>query len=299
MKKLLIAFIALSLLSCSDDDSSSTPTVEKNLDQMVVTHYPDGLAAPSYKQVYDFDDHNRVMQILHYSPQNELSSKRTYEYNQMLLSVTKTYDYGMSIGDPSQPSSVLSFSYDGSLRIIVVYSYVETGIEGVHSITSFTYNADNTISAEKTTSAPPEEDVVADYTYYKNADGRITKVVDADGAVVTQAVYSGNNMDSYTITGFTSKSYLFNSTVSPKGQYLNINLNKYDKSFNNTIIAEGFEAVSNGLSKYISQQTSSNDANSVVTTYTYEFDEDGYPIKVSLFKEGSTQPYEVREITYM
>jgi hypothetical protein len=293
--KLLLAFLAFSFISCSDDDSSPSQP-EKNLDQMVVTHYPDGQGANSYKEIYDFDDHNRVAQIMYYSPQNELSAKRTYEYDQMLLSVIKGYGGGM--GDPEQPTSVTSFNYDGSLRIIGIDSNVETGIEGIHTITSFTYNADNTISAQQTTSAPPEEDALTNFTYYKNADGRITKKVDSDNTIWTQAVYNGNNVQSYTQLGSPSMSYLFNTVNTPKGQYLNIGRNKFDGSFNNTIIAEGFAAVSNGVTNYVSQHTSSIASINLVVTYSYEFDEDGYPIKVNLFSAGSSQPYEVREISY-
>lgn len=293
--KLLLAFLAFSVISCSDDDSSPSQP-EKNLDQMVVTYYPDGINANSYKEIYDFDDHDRLTQISYYNLENELSAKTTYEYDQMLLSVVKSY--GSSMGDPNKPSSVTSFNYDGSLRIIGMDSNVETGIEGIHTVTSFTYNADNTISAEETTSAPPEEDVVKNCTYYKTADGRIVKKIDSEGNILTQAVYENYNLKSYTRQGSASMAFLFNNDVTPKGNYLNINLNKYDGNFNNTILAEGFPAFSNGVSNYISQHTSSIAEINLTVTYTYEFDEDGYPIKVSLFSQGSSQPYEVREISY-
>jgi hypothetical protein len=293
--KLLLAFVVFSLISCSDDDTSPSQP-EKNLEQMVVTHYPDGINSNSYEEVYDFDAYNRLTQISYFSPENELSAKKTYEYDQMLLSVIKGYGGGM--GDPEQPTSVTSFNYDGSLRIIGMDSNVEAGIEAIHTITSFTYNADNTISAQQTTSAPPEEDALTNFTYYKNADGRIVKKEDADNTIWTQAVYNGSNVQSYTQLNLPSMSYMFNTVDAPKGQYLNIGRNKFDGSFNNTIIAEGFAAVSNGVNKYVSQHTSSIASINLVVTYTYEFDEDGYPIKVSLFSAGSSQPYEVREISY-
>lgn len=299
MKKVLFAFIALSLLSCSDDDSSTAPSVQKNLDQMVITHYPDGLAAPNHKEVHDFDDHNKITQISYFSPQNELAAKRTYQYNQMgLLSVVKTYGYDMGMGDPNEPKSVVSFNYDSSLRIIGIDSNIVYGIEGVHTVTSFTYNADNTISVEEITSSPPEEDVVKNYTYHKNTDGRITKLVDSEGTVYTQAVFEGANVLSYTKTGSASMSYAFNVNDTPKGDYLKINTNKYDGSFNNTIMAEGFQAVGNGVSNYISQDTYSMEGVSGTTNYAYDFDQDGFPKKVSLSVQGSSTPHQIREITY-
>lgn len=293
--KLLLAFLAFSVISCSDDDSSPSQP-EKKLDQMVVAHYPDGINANSYKEIYDFDDHDRLTQISYYNPENELSAKTTYEYDQMLLSVVKSY--GSSMGDPNKPTSVTLFNYDGSLRIIGMDSNVETGIEGIHTITSFTYNADTTISAQQTTSAPPEEDALTNFTYYKNADGLITKKVDSDNIIWTQAVYQAGNIASYTQLGTASMSFEFAENYLVKGNYLKINVNKFDGSFNNTIIAEGFKAVGNGFANYISQHTASNAVSSQITTYAYEFDQDGYPIKVSLFLEGSSQPYEVREISY-
>ncbi|PZR22522.1 MAG: hypothetical protein DI539_05500 [Flavobacterium psychrophilum] len=293
--KLLLAFLAMSVISCSDDDSNpAIPPVEKNLDQMVVKRYqPSGNV---YKDVYDFDD-NKVTIINRYDGQDENFSKTTYEYNENgLLSVAKTYGYSM--GDPNQPSSVVSYTYDSSLRIIGIDGVESSGIEGTHTITSFAYNADNTISAEEITSAPPEEDAVKNYTYSKNADGHIVKKVDADNTIWTQAVYNAGNIESYTQLGAASMSYLFNTANTPEGDYLNINLNKFGGDFNNTILTGGFGAVNNGVTNYISQQTSANASSSQITIYTYEFDEDGFPIKVSLFKQGSTQPYEVREISY-
>lgn len=293
--RLLFAFLAFSFISCNDDDSNPTQPVEKNLDQMVVKRYqPSGNV---YKDVYDFDDDNKVTIINRYDGQDENFSKTTYEYNENgLLSLTETYGYGM--GDPNQPSSFTSFSYDGSLRIIAIDDTDAGGIESTETTTHFTYNNNNTISAHETIVGPPSEDIIRNYTIHINADGRIVKKVDADNTIWTQAVYNAGNIESYTQLGTASKSYLFNTANTPKGDYLNINLNKFGGNFNNTILAGGFTSVSNGLSNYISQQTSANASTSQITTYTYEFDEDGYPIKISLFLQGSSEPYEVREIIY-
>jgi YD repeat-containing protein len=291
--KLLLAFIAFSFISCSDDDASPSQP-EKNLDQMVIKKYNNGTYGQ--KVVYDFDDHNRVTLINRYDAQDEYFSKTTYEYDQMLLSVEKTYGFGM--GDLNEPSSVISYNYDSSSRLISIDDHDAAGVEFSDTNIIFTYNADNTISAVETIVGPPSEDIINNYTYHKNADGNIVKKVDDGNTVLTQAVYDGANVLSYSRLGWPTWSYQYNVSDSPKGDYLKINTNKFDGSFNNTILAEDYPSVSNGVTNYISQHTISNTQVSDVTTYTYEFDDDGYPIKVSLFKQGSTQPYEVREISY-
>ncbi|RDI05635.1 hypothetical protein [Flavobacterium sp. AG291] len=293
--KLLLAFFALSVISCSDDDSSWPSPPEKKLDQMVVKRYQNN--GSIYKDVYDFDDDNKLTIINRYDSQDESFSKTTYEYNESgLLSVTKTYGFGM--GDPSQPSSITSFSYDASSRITGIDDMDASGIEGTHTITSFVYNADNTISAVETVSGPPSEDVTTNYTFYINDYGHIEKKVDADNTIWTQAVYWSGNVESYTQLGASSMSFEFVENEFVKGSYVKINQNKFGGNFNNAILAGGFASVSNGVVKYVSQQTSTNASTSQVLTYNYEFDDDGYPVRVTLFVLGSSTPYEVREITY-
>lgn len=294
--KLLFAFLAMSVISCSDDDSNpTTPPVEKNLAQMVVKRYQNN--GSIYKDVYDFDGDNKLTIVNRYDGQDENFSKITYEYNASgLLSVAKTYGYSM--GDPNQPSHVTSYTYDGSSRITGIDDTESSGIESTQTITSFTYNSNNTISAVANIIAYPEEEVIKNYTFHVNADGHIVKKVDADNTILAQAVYNAGNIESYTQLSAPSMSYLFNTANTPKGDYLNINLNRFGGDFNNAILSGGFASVGNGITNYVSQQTSTNATTSQITTYTYEFDEDGFPIKVSLYTQGSTEPFEVREITY-
>lgn len=290
--KLLLAFLAFSFISCSDDDTSPSQP-EKNLDQMVVSRYEDGNYVS--KLIYDFDDHNRLTQISSYNTENEFFHKKVYEYDQMLLVAEKAYYLDGSM-DPNVPSFVTTFSYDGSLRINHLDRTSNLGIEGYQLSTSFIYNADNTISAEEIYTGLPSEDETTYFTYYKNGGGNITKKVDAEGTMLMQAVYEGDNVISATdLNLFGTTNYQFNIAQTPKGGYISIYTNRFDGNLNNALLSDGFLAVSNGVNKYVSQAAYSDGINVI---YEYEFDEDGYPIKVSLFVEGNTQPYEVREITY-
>lgn len=280
--KLLIAFMALSLVSCSDDDNSSNGSGQ--LDKYVITSYnEDGEAFDSYDIKFD---NNRMTGVYFHTPSGQIVDKREFYYNEngSLSKIEAFRD------DEAEPYIINEIAYDGEGKISTTnMSYFDEWGGESSSVSHYQYNSDNTITCTE----EHDSGNVFIKTYYKNASGKIYKIIDQDE--IQEVTYDGDNIATYS-SGLGNMSYTFDNENTPAGPVLQSQLNQMNGNMDNTILFMGFSQITFGVSKYVVGQTSSD--GSANTTYVYEFDSNGYPVKLKSFKEGSTQPSMIREIFY-
>ena len=287
--KLLFAFMVLSIISCNQDDDNSPviPVVEKKLDKILSTNYNSDDAIVTTATL-TFDDNDRLLSEYGYKASGVLYRQRIYTYNENgLLVELDSHEDGASINT--------KYKYDNSGRVTESDNMFAI-IEGVRTVRTFTYNADNTISvnANMTSYGPEgEETSTAQYKYFLNAAGQIYRKTNSNGDVLAEAVYQGNNIVSFS-EGNSSIVFDFNETNQTKGQFHGIVKNWYGDNWQNAILLDGFQAAGLGVSNYVIKQTSS----SGILTYNYEFDAEGYPVSVERIDESTNQPRQVREIFY-
>ena len=287
--KLLFAFMVLSFVSCIEDDNNSpvTPVVEKKLDKMLSTNYNSNDAIVSTATL-TFDDNDRLLSKYIYNASGKLIGQRICTYNENgLLAEMDAHEDGATINT--------KYKYDNSGRVTESDNMFAV-IEGVRTVSTFTYNADNTISVNTNmTSYGPEgeETSTAQYKYFLNAAGQIYRKTNSNGDILAEAVYQGNNIVSFS-EGNSEIVFDFNETNQTKGQFHGIVKNWYGDNWQNAILLDGFQAAGLGVSNYVIKQTSS----SGILTYNYEFDTEGYPIKVERLNIGTAQPRQVQEVFY-
>ncbi|ALM50226.1 hypothetical protein AMR72_15835 [Flavobacterium psychrophilum] len=304
--KLLIALFAFTLMSCSDDErypettvtipsdpDNGNPTdpvvVEKKLEKILYINYrEDGTISSTGK--FEFDDAEKMVLVDGFSATGVPLRKREFTYNEKGLLINTNFH-------ESGSSNTTFYEYDALGRIVKT-SNAYAIYEAVFTNRLFTYEDDGSITVdEKVYEDSLEEgggEIIlsqGQYKYYKDAAGNIYKKTAANGNVITEAVYGNGNIVSYT-SGSSSISFGFNTTNLPKGQYHNISKNAYG-GLQNAILIEGFAAVGLGISNYVTEQNAVDK-----TTYAYEFDKDGYPVKISFFKNDSDKPFQIREISY-
>lgn len=303
--KLLFAFIALSLFSCSSNDDSENNdgnnpggnpiAVEKELAKITDTRFKaDG--AVNTTTISEYTDNKAISEATYMA--DALVAKRTYTYNESgLLTELKAYDASMF--GLERPYAIALCTYDDQGRIIRFDDTV-TIIESDNTVTTFTYNNDTTITASADYyDVVGGEHVITVDKYYVNQAGRVYKKTGSDGTVKLSVLYIGDNVTSYT-EGTASQIFEYDIANEPKGQYHNIVQNLYGGNFTNAMLVNGFSAFSYGVSKYVTRQNTTNSAgtNTSFVTYSYDFDSDGHPVKVKCYKNGNSLPYMIREISY-
>jgi hypothetical protein len=276
--RLLIAFMALTLSACSDDDQSSTGP--KKLQQVNNISYNDnGTISHTGKLLFD---NGRLSQIISYRPSGEQFSKSTFFYNDdNLLVESKLYTINTSV-----PYLTTSYIYDDQGRIIQFNETVEDNFEVSTSEKYVTYNSDDTISYWWDTSNGQN----ITYTYYLNDDGKIFKVMNPEGETM-EVTYEGNDIVSVTEPGGTT-TYSFDNSTEVKGDYLKIIRNQYNNDVN-AVLAAGLLSSIGGIDRY---QISSNGA--IDTETVYEFDDEGYPVTKTIYYDGIDIPRHKAEIIY-
>lgn len=303
--KILFAFIALSLFSCSSNDDSdnnngSNPGdnpsgVQKELAKITDTRFKtDG--SVNTTTVSEYSGNKTIGEATYMN--DALVAKRMYTYNENgLLAELKSYDASMF--GLEQPYAIALYTYDNQGRI-VKYDDTITIIESENTVTTYTYNDDTTITASADYyDVVAGEHVITVDKYYVNQIGRVYKKIGSDGTVKLSALYIGDNVTSYS-QGTAVEGFEYGIANEPKGQYHNIAQNLYGGNFTNAMLVNGFSSVSYGVSKYVTRQNTSNTAstNTSFITYTYDFDSDGHPVKVKCYKNGNSLPYMIREIQY-
>lgn len=254
-KTIFLGLAALALFSCSNDDSNET--VQAAGIELDTVTFIDG----GNEGVMIFED-NKVREY-HIGPNDD----DTYDSNY-------TYTYGADgqltgmVSTDAQGQMTFSrvVAYDAQGRIIAKDDtyYVATAPYSSENVV-YTYNEDNTVTADFTS----YDDTVQDRTYHFNSAGLVYKVTNGN-EIAQELSYNGNNVSAIGTT-----SYLYDESTPVKGEYLNIYRNMFN-SYSNFVVYNGYIVPFTVSDKYmISTVNSYETINSV-----YEFNEDGYPVKV-------------------
>lgn len=289
--RLLFAFIALSLAACSSDDGSSGQdpdgnTGEKKLREIVQTEFNENGSVKLTTKT-KFDDNDKALLEQQYNGMNELVAKREYTYNTKGVIDTMTY-YSAETGLET-PNYRYTITYDADGRVSAVNdSFIHNGSPST-SVIGYLYNPNGTVLATRNFSYGGSKLV----TYYTNNSGQVYKKTDAEG-VTEQVSYLGENILSYN-NGSINSVFTFDNEHTPKGQLHNTVVNQYSGNVANAIMLNGFTAISLGITNYAIQRTNSNGD---TYEYKYDFDTNGYPIKLRCFKNGASIPFFIKEISY-
>lgn len=287
--RLLLAFIAVSFASCSSDDNSNPdPSIgipgEKKLYEIIQRDFnEDGSVMLTTST--SFDENDRAVSVQQYNGDGVLNAHREFTYNgsgQFESMVYYTEETGLDT-----PNSSYSISYDGEGRVTILNdTFLNNGISAT-SVTTYTYNQNNTITAIREFSFGGSEIT----TFYLNTAGLLYK---RSNALSTEEItYAGENITTYTSDIFTSE-YKYDNAHEPKGQHHNAIINKYWGNRVNAILIEGFTSIDFGTTKYVKQKIDNRGTHYL----KYEFDDKGYPIKVRYFLNDASMPYSIREIQY-
>lgn len=279
--RLLFAFIALSLASCSSDDSSTgkdpSGNGEKKLREIVQTEFNDNGSVKQTTKI-EFDDNDRALALFTYDSAGELTYKENYTYSGGVYESVMSYTLE---NGTETPNYGYTLAYDTSGRVI---SRTDTG--GVSATTTYTYNDNNTITEIRTAGS------TSFYaTYYLNAEGQLYKrTTETD---TEQLTYAGKNIQKYTNNTFTSV-FAYDSVLTPKGQQHNVVVNIFKGNMVNALIVQGLFSITMGGTQYVAKRTDNAD----VFDYEYEFDGEDYPVKVRCFKNEASIPFSIREVHY-
>lgn len=284
--RLLLACFAIVMASCSTHDDSSgngNPSEnegEKKLREIVQTEFNENGSVKLTSKT-QFDDNDRSLFWFQYDGAGELTTRFEYTYNQagQLQGMTS---YAVQ-GSSETVDYSYTLTYDSNNRVIT-----KEETSPVTASTTFTYNANNTVTVIRSTGSGA--DMYS--TYYLNNNGQLfKKTTETETELLA---YTGENILSYTNSTYSS-SFTYDTTVTTKGQQQNVAINRYKGSKVNALMLEGLTAIDLGSTLYTSQK---NDNNGDVYTYEYQFDNEGYPIKVRCFKNGASIPFFIREINY-
>lgn len=279
--RLLFAFIALSLASCSSDDGNdgkdTSGNEEKKLREIVQAEFnEDGSVKQTTK--IEFDDNDRALAQFTYDSAGELTYKENYTYSGGVYESVMSYTVE---NGTETPNYGYTLAYDTSGRVI---SRTETG--GVSATTTYTYNENNTITEIRTAGS------TSFYaTYYLNAEGQLYKRTTE--TETEQLTYTGKNIGKYTNNTFTSV-FAYDSALTPKGQQHNVVVNLFKGNMVNAMIVQGLFSITMGSTQYVAKRTDNAD----VFDYEYEFDGEDYPLKIRCFKNDASIPFSIREVHY-
>lgn len=287
--KLLIAFFAVALASCSHDSRNFNPIDEDPdngntngdaMNRIVQTDFnEDGSVKVTTRT--EFDENNKALHIFEHDGSGALTSTTDYTYNKDGQVETMAY---FTAADGDLPVNTYSITYDGSGKI----ANLSETTASVNSSTDFVYNPDNTITAAKTISGGTLEVT----KYFLSSAGLVYKKTSTSSN--EEIIYNGENIQTYTTATVTS-TYTYDAEHELRGQQQAVAANQFKGNMVNTIIVNGFQSIALGKTKYVLQKL---DDNGDRYDYTYQFDDNGYPVKVRCFKNQSATPFFIREVSY-
>ena len=269
--RLLLFATFLTLMSCSGDDNSIDPVNEnpiveepqsKNLLSIVITN-------ESYKFVTNYED-NKIKDSYTYSSSGELLRSSTYTYlSNGTIGEIKIFD---EQGNFTGISDVFLYDNEGKLVQIVLKAIDGEGVE-VANYMDFIYNNDGTVTREYDFGG------LTTTVYSFNNLGQLYKI-NSDG-YESEATYEGNTIVSL-YAGNLLSTYSYDTATLVKGHLLKKELNMFGGHYQNTALYFGFSAVMS-FDKFCVESSNAIESE---TQATYEFDEDGYPIKITSFQDG-------------
>ncbi|MFD2602041.1 hypothetical protein [Flavobacterium suzhouense] len=306
--KLVCALMALFFISCSSDDSTPVDNTvpeqsPKKLDKVLYTNYENNGEVSSTTE-YIFDDHDKILSNKSFSAEGIVTFQSIYTYGDTgLLSKTESEDSDFDVRSKTE------FTYDNSGRLIEYLYTLDTAemSQLQYYLYTFQYNSDGTISnnlkgyLQSNNSGQENEEIVfytEQRTYFVDAVGNIIKRTSDSSALDMESVFDGLDLQSYssaTGSGTITLSYGIGNAL--KGQYHNMFVNSYGNR-QNAVLTNSFSVLAFGSTKYVTQSVEPGDSGSIIFNYNYEFDVFGYPIKITKYKNGGSQPSQIVTITY-
>ena len=287
--KLLVAFMAIALVSCSKDDDSASDNSgneEKKLNRIIQTDFNENGSVKMTSQI-QFDDNNKALSNLEYDGDGVLSTKRDFTYNKSGQIETMMY-YTAATG-LEIPNYSYTVTYKGDGRVESVSdSFISNGAAATSSM-DYVYNENSTIVMTRNFSFGG----AAITTFYLDTAGSVYKKTDSAGTT-EQLIYAGKDVQKYSTEMFSS-TFAYDNEHTPKGQQNNVVLNQYNGNIQNTLLLGGFTSFNLGNTKYVMQRT---DNGAEIYNYEYQFDKEGYPVKVKCYKNEDALPFSIREIYY-
>ncbi|MCO6146626.1 hypothetical protein [Flavobacterium sp. NRK1] len=284
--KLLLAFMATFLISCSGEDDTITveadphQVVEKKLDYVVKTTEADST-------IIQFNDNNQIINETRYDLSGVIDYKKEYiyDFSGHLKTVKDFYAfYGLD-----QPVETQSYSYDDEGKLIK--RIINEKQSTYDLITRVIYSYSNTVISYEVTSNTSNN--TGHGTYLLNNEGFISKI---EGNYTDEFLYEGDNIIWFGGTRhLPSDIYEYDMINEPVGPYVHMYKNPYG-SINNAILMTSTLYVSLLGSNYVTKWY--NNDNNFSYEVKYEFDDDGYPVKVKRYYAGIPDPLRVEEIFY-
>lgn len=264
--KLLLLIFTTFLFSCSNDDSSSEPSVNQtkqlfkkekilyengNLNMKITTQYENN--KPAIDSAY-----NSTNQLLYVS-------KNFFNTNNLVSSI-KVYDENGILSIEN------NITYDNLGRITQILNTQPSG----SSVFNFTLNSNNTISSERISNGS----VVTTKTFFLNSNGIIYKEV--SGTNNKESIFDSNNNLTQNTAYSVTNNYEYNEP------HLKPSTLQFDNStivgsvkMNTVLIENTLDDHNNTFGdKLISKITSSN---GTIFNYIYTYDSDNYPVNLKSY----------------
>lgn len=278
--RLLIAFLAAMLMSCSADDDTIPVNVEGPLltNLKEINSYADGNALENRK----FE--NNLLRERYFIRENgDVYFEDIYSYNGQNLLIGRSVDIQYEDGTTASLDQVISYDSFGRIIQIVNSQTFDGNNDNVQiDITDFDYSTPDTIVATSVTSGQSPSVT----RYYLNSAGLVYKRTNDNSQNTSEATFANGNVSTLTRTIYNSPSeVLINTTTNlydlqteVNGEYLNIGTNQFGNVKANAAIYKS--DVSSNSSNYILNSEVNGNSD---TSYQYQFNNAGYPINVKLF----------------
>ncbi|RYJ42339.1 hypothetical protein [Flavobacterium beibuense] len=270
--RLLALSFFIVLMACSSDDGSEpvneNPEVVKDIYKF--TTYSYGETTPS--SIATFSD-NKIDETISYVG-GQFNQRQKYIYNEqgVLTEIHLLDEQGNFI------SKYMQFVYDELGRMISYQLFYIDGTSATYE--EMVYNEDNTISRYRTLNV----ESTLYKKYFLNDTGRIYKMETyTNGNTSTvEAIYNGNNITSLIYDNYTYN-YTYDTATEVKGDFLKLNRNHFDNNEVNIILYGGFiYIINNADNYYIKEEATTGFTHERI----FEFDEDGFPNKISTSYDG-------------
>lgn len=263
MKKIFLPFILVLMIACSNDSQS---VVNDTSTSQMSKHFLNNITIQNHPTSYDFlEFENNVLYKLSYIDSDNLHYYYEYSYNE------DGQLYYMQ-GKDSQDQLIFerTIDYDTNGKIIGkndIYYNLLSNTTSVENVIYIYNDQNNTVTADFTSF----DELVNDRVYYFGENGLLLKITEA-GNTVQEFNYDGNNI----ITN-NYASYIYDNETEVKGEYLNIYKNQFN-SYANFVLYNGYMVPTAVNDKYMLEIDGEPGLLNDVT-FSYEFDEQGYPIE--------------------
>jgi hypothetical protein len=274
--KLLLAFIAASIVACSSDDGTAVNPTGTDLNE--VKTYRDG----ELVEVNKYENNKLKERYLYENGQVFLEDLNTYDNQGRLIERVVNFSNINNISNTSE--STQSIEYDNAGRIIsITEEAIYDGLPAPVKYRTFNYNIPNKIT--ETISSEGQNDY--QYVYDLNSSGYVNKItLSGPNPSFRESVFEGDNIITYTTSDYnfdednytiTTTSYTYDMDTPVMGSPDN----RFGSNKANTALFYA-NTSSHSVNYLIEVVTGDN-----VIQKQYEFNSGGYPTKIKTFQNNS------------